>query len=68
MSDVFHAVGTRLYAPRSASRDPTGPSYNGFELMGLDFMLDDKLNLKIIEVNTNPCLEMPCILLQRMIP
>lgn len=36
--------------------------------MGLDFMLDDKLNLKIIEVNTNPCLEMPCILLQRMIP
>jgi tubulin--tyrosine ligase len=36
--------------------------------MGLDFMLDDQLNLNIIEVNTNPCLETPCILLQRMIP
>jgi len=31
--------------------------------MGLDFMLDDRLKVHMIEVNTNPCLEMPCILL-----
>lgn len=36
--------------------------------MGLDFMIDDQLQPTIIEVNTNPCLETPCILLQRMIP
>lgn len=31
--------------------------------MGLDFMLDEELNLSLIEVNTNPCLDMPCLLL-----
>lgn len=31
--------------------------YNGFELMGFDFMLDDDLKLYLIECNTNPCLE-----------
>ena len=36
--------------------------------MGFDFMLDSELNLYLIEVNTNPCLDTPCMLLQRMIP
>jgi len=27
-----------------------------FELLGLDFMIDDNYNLWLIEVNTNPCL------------
>ena len=31
-------------------------------------MLDDNLNLYMIEVNTNPCLEMSCPLLARIIP
>lgn len=31
--------------------------------MGFDFMLDEELNLTLIEVNTNPCLDTPCILL-----
>lgn len=32
-------------------------------------MLDDNLNLSLIEVNTNPCLEtQSCILLQRLVP
>jgi Tubulin-tyrosine ligase family len=43
--------------------------YNGFELMGFDFMLDDDLKLYMIECNTNPCLETAqSILLQRLIP
>lgn len=28
----------------------------GFELIGLDFMVDEDLNTYLIEVNTNPCL------------
>lgn len=31
-------------------------------------MIDDKLGLKLIEVNTNPCLEIGCPLLARIIP
>lgn len=28
----------------------------GFELLGFDFMIDTDLNVKLIEVNQNPCL------------
>jgi D-alanine-D-alanine ligase-like ATP-grasp enzyme len=31
--------------------------YSGFEWLGLDFMIDDEMNLQLIEVNSNPCLE-----------
>jgi D-alanine-D-alanine ligase-like ATP-grasp enzyme len=27
-----------------------------FELFGVDFMIDDNFNVKLIEFNTNPCL------------
>ena len=32
----------------------------GFELLGFDFMLDTDLNVYLIEVNQNPCLETLC--------
>jgi tubulin monoglycylase TTLL3/8 len=41
---------------------------NSFELFGLDFMIDDNFKLWLIEVNTNPCLELSCPLLSRIIP
>ena len=28
----------------------------GFELLGFDFMVDNDLNVKLLEVNQNPCL------------
>jgi hypothetical protein len=42
--------------------------YNNFEIFGLDFMIDADFNLWLIEVNTNPCLELSCPLLGSIIP
>jgi hypothetical protein len=42
--------------------------HHSFELFGYDFMIDEDLNVRLIEVNTNPCLEMSCPLLARIIP
>lgn len=38
------------------------------EVFGLDFMIDDDFKPYLIEVNTNPCLELACPLLARLIP
>ena len=41
---------------------------NQFEVFGYDFMIDSGMNVYLIEVNTNPCLDTsPCPLLQRLI-
>jgi hypothetical protein len=41
---------------------------NNFELFGMDFMIDHKFHPYLIEVNSNPCLEVSCPLLERIIP
>jgi tubulin monoglycylase TTLL3/8 len=46
--------------------DPQRKEHN-FELFGLDFMLDEDLNVYLIEVNTNPCLETSCPILTKVI-
>lgn len=47
--------------------DNTRREHN-FELLGLDFMIDDDYKPCLIEVNTNPCLELSCPLLSKLIP
>ena len=39
-----------------------------FEIFGFDFMLDHDFRPWLIEINANPCLEMNCHLLERIIP
>lgn len=39
-----------------------------FELFGYDFMIDENQKVWLIEVNTNPCLELSSSLLSRLIP
>ena len=39
-----------------------------FEIFGLDFMIDEDFKPWLIEVNTNPCLETSCTVLERIIP
>jgi D-alanine-D-alanine ligase-like ATP-grasp enzyme len=41
---------------------------NCFELFGLDFMIDTDMNVWLIEVNTNPCLEESSKILEILIP
>lgn len=41
---------------------------HSFELFGYDFMVDENQKVWLIEVNTNPCLELSSALLSRMIP
>ena len=48
--------------------DPTVEIKNQFEMFGYDFMIDEDLKVYLIEVNTNPCLDIkPCPLLERLI-
>ena len=39
-----------------------------FELVGLDFMIDSNFKPWLIEVNTNPCLEVGGCVLAKIIP
>ena len=39
-----------------------------FEIFGYDFMVDEDLKPWLIEVNTNPCLELASPYLARLIP
>jgi hypothetical protein len=41
---------------------------NSFEIFGFDFMIDEDFAVYLIEANTNPCLELSCPLLTRLIP
>ena len=38
------------------------------EIFGYDYMIDEDLKVYLIEVNTNPCFEVPSTLLSRLIP
>jgi len=38
------------------------------KVFGYDFMIDEDMKPWLIEVNTNPCLELSCPYLARLIP
>jgi len=57
-TDTIRATYNRLDSERKE---------NNFELFGLDYMLDEDLNVYLIEVNTNPCLEQSCPLMTKIL-
>ena len=59
VTDSFRAVYKKI--------DPNRLK-NSFEIFGYDFMIDENFQVYLIECNTNPCLEICCPLLARIIP
>lgn len=59
VTDTFRAVYNKIDPQRNQ---------NGFEIFGYDFMIDEDFKTYLIEVNTNPSLEICCPLLARIIP
>lgn len=41
---------------------------NNFEIFGIDIMIDESYKCWLIEVNTNPCIEVNCSVLANVIP
>jgi tubulin--tyrosine ligase len=58
-TDLIHASALNIDPDRMI---------NNFEIFGLDFMIDADYNVWLIEVNTNPCLETTCPVLNKIIP
>lgn len=59
MADTFKATFIKIDPKRRL---------HSFEIFGYDFMIDEDLKMYLIECNTNPCLELSCPLLARIIP
>jgi tubulin polyglutamylase TTLL1 len=59
VTDTFKAVSRKM--------DPDRRNCS-FEIFGYDFMIDEELKPWLIEVNTNPCLELSSPYLARLIP
>jgi len=58
-TDIFHASHGLL--------DPNGRMHC-MEVFGLDFILDDEFKPYLLEVNSNPCLDVSSPILARLIP
>ena len=59
VTDSFRAVYKKIDPNRNK---------NAFEIFGYDFMIDENFKLYLIEVNTNPNLEICSPLMSRIIP
>lgn len=46
----------------------SGARQHSFEIFGMDFMIDRNWDPYLIEINTNPCLELSSPLLAKLIP
>jgi tubulin monoglycylase TTLL3/8 len=70
MRDLFPAIERLVTDSFRAVHNKIDPKrlHNSFEIFGYDFMIDEQFKVYMIEANTNPCLEICCPLLARIIP
>ena len=59
VADTFKAVSRKM--------DPNRRQFS-WEIFGYDFMIDEDMHPWLIEVNTNPCLELTSPFIARLIP
>lgn len=54
----------------TAAKDRLNPQdrKHCMEIFGYDFLIDESLNVWLIEINTNPCIEESSTLLKELIP
>ena len=60
-------IATDVLKASSPNIDPKRRQHN-FEIFGMDFMIDSTWKPFLIEINTNPCLELSSPLLSKLIP
>ena len=69
VTDTFRCALTKIDPARLRnSFEVSSFKLKMLQLFGYDFMIDENFRLYLIEVNTNPCLEVCCPLLSRIIP
>ena len=70
MADILPKMKRLAQDTMKACSRKLDPDRKAFscEIYGYDFMIDEDLNVWLIEVNTNPCLELSSPYLSRLIP
>lgn len=63
MKEICRSVVIATYKKLDSSRKKFG-----FQIFGLDFIVNSEFKPFLIEVNTNPCLQLPSQNLERLIP
>lgn len=69
---VFTGLKERMknlaYIVFKSAQTSLTPKIGLFDLYGLDFMLDESMNVWLLEVNTNPALHTHCSVLESLLP
>ena len=54
MPQIHRIVALTLHAARNQMEGVAGQSFGSFNLFGYDFMLDEKMNVTLLEINSSP--------------